>query len=78
MKKLSIVFGILAVLLSDIMCAVVSYNYCAMQWGGQYAGYSAPPSTAFIAAIPYAIGIAVCVSLAVVFRRKRGSGKREE
>ena len=46
MKKLSIVFWVLAVLLSDIMCAVVAYNYCDLLLGGKYAGYSAPASTA--------------------------------
>lgn len=70
MKKLSILFGILAVLLSDIMCAVVAYNYCDMLWGGQYAGYSAPASTAFLFAIPFVIGIIVCGVLALTFRKK--------
>lgn len=70
MKQLSILFGILAILLSDIMCAVVAYNYCDMLWGSQYAGYSAPASTAFVYAIPFVIGIIVCVVLAIVFRRK--------
>ena len=70
MKKLSILFGVLAVLLSDIMCAVVAYGYCDLLWGGRYAGYSAPPSTAFVYAIPYAIGIVISVILALVFRKK--------
>ena len=35
MKKISYLFIVLAILLSDIMCAVVAYNYCALQWGGQ-------------------------------------------
>ena len=70
MKKLSIIFGVLAVLLSDIMCAVVAYNYCDLLWGGQYAGYGVPASTAFVYAIPFVIGIIVCVILAIVFRRK--------
>ena len=70
MKKLSIIFGILAVLLSDIMCAVVAYNYCDLLWGGQYAAYGAPASTAFVYAIPFVIGIIVCVVLALTFRKK--------
>ena len=70
MKKLSIIFSTLAVLLSDIMCAVVAYNYCDLLWGGQYAGYSAPASTAFVYVIPYAIGIIVSVVLAIIFRKK--------
>ncbi len=70
MKALSTVFRILAVLLSDTMCAVVAYNYCDMLWGIKYAGYSAPARTAFLAAIPYAAGIIVCVVLAVFFKKK--------
>lgn len=70
MKILSAVFGLLAILLSDVMCAVVAYNYCDLLWGGQYACYSAPASTAFILAVPYVIGIVVCVILAIVFKKK--------
>ncbi len=70
MKKLSILFGISAVILSDIMCAVAAYNYCDLLWGAEYAGYSAPAKTAFLYAIPYGIGIAVCIVLAIVFHRK--------
>ena len=44
MKKLSYLFGALAVLLSQVMCAVVAYGYCDMLWGIQYACYSAPAS----------------------------------
>ena len=32
MKTISNLFLILAVLLSDVMCAVVAYNYCDMMW----------------------------------------------
>ncbi len=70
MKTLSAVFWILAVLLSDVMCAVVAYNYCDMRWGIRYAGYSAPAETALLAAIPYLIGIVVCVILALYCKRK--------
>ncbi|MBR0391711.1 MAG: hypothetical protein IJK38_05260 [Oscillospiraceae bacterium] len=70
MKALSTVFWILAVLLSDVMCAVVAYNYCDMLWGIKYAGYSAPAHVAFLAAIPYAVGIIVCVALAIFLRKK--------
>ncbi len=70
MKKLSIVFWVLAVLLSDIMCAVTAYNYCDLQWGGKYAGYSAPASTAYIYAIPFALGIIVSIVLAIVCGKK--------
>lgn len=70
MKKLSIVFTALAILLSHIMCAVVAWNYCDMLWGIKYAGYSAPASTAFLSAIPFVIGICICIALALYFRRK--------
>lgn len=70
MKKLSILFAALAVLLSDVMCAVVAYNYCELLWGAKYAGYSAPAATAFLFAVPYSIAIAVCAVLAVVFKKR--------
>lgn len=70
MKKLSIIFGALAVILSDIMCAVVAYNYCDLHWGIEYAGYSAPKNTAFLYAIPYGISIVVCIVLSIVFHKK--------
>jgi len=70
MKKISNIFIVLAVILSDVMCAVVAYNYCTMQWGAKYAGYSAPVSVAFLYAIPYGVGIVVCVIVAMVLRRR--------
>ncbi len=72
MKTLSTVFWILAVLLSDVMCAVVAYNYCDMVWGIKYAGYSAPASVAFLTAIPFVIAIVVCIVLALFFKKKAG------
>ena len=70
MKTVSKLFIILAVILSNIMCAVVAYNFCDMQWGIKYAGYSAPANTAFLYAIPYGIGIIVCIIIAVVLKKK--------
>ena len=70
MKKLSAVLWILAALLSDIMCAVTAYNYCDLQWGGKYAGYNAPASTAYIYAIPFALGIIVSIVLAIICGKK--------
>ena len=59
MKTLSTAFFISAVILSDIMCAVIAYNYCNLLWGIKYAGYSAPAETAFLTA--------VCVLLSVLY-----------
>ena len=71
MKKMSYLFIALAILLSDIMFAVVAYHYCALQWGGQYAGYSAPAGTAFLYFIPYGIGVVFCIILARFFYKKQ-------
>lgn len=70
MKKISSVFLITALLLSHAMCAVVSWQYCDMIWGIRYAGYSAPAWTALFSAVPFAVGIAVCIAAAVYFGRK--------
>lgn len=69
-KNLPIVFGVLAILLSNVMCAVVAYNYCRMEYGIKYEGFSAPASIAFFTAFPYVIGILVCTILAIVLQRK--------
>lgn len=70
MKKLSYCFGILAILLSHVMCTAVAYNYCNLLWCGKYGGCSAPANVAFFLAIPYGIGIAACATLAVVFYKQ--------
>lgn len=69
-KYLSCVFVALAILLSDVMCATVAFNYCDMQWRILYDGYSAPAGVAFLLVIPYAIGIVICVILAWVFYKR--------
>ena len=70
MKKLSNLFIILAIVLSNIMCIVVAYNYRDMLCGIEHAGYSAPASTAFLYAIPFVVGIIVCAILAIRFRKQ--------
>ncbi len=69
-------FIALAVVLSDVMCATVAYNYCAFQWGGKYEGWSAPPDVAFVSGIPYAVGIVICLILARICH-KREQKQRE-
>ncbi len=70
MKKAAIVFTIIAVLLSDIMCAFVAFAYRDMLCGIAHLGYSAPASVAFLYVIPFMIGIIICAVLAVIFYRK--------
>ena len=52
------------------LCAAVAYEYCALQWGGRYAGWSAPARCAFLLAVPFGLGIAACGLLAWLFHRK--------
>ena len=70
MKKLSYLFTALAIVLSDIMCFVVAYTYRDMLCGIAHSGYSAPASTALLYAIPFVVGIIVCVVLAIVLHKK--------
>ena len=70
MKRLSRLFAALAVVISNVMCFVVAYNYRDMLCGIEHAGYSAPASTAFLSAIPFVAAIAVCAVLAIRFYRK--------
>ena len=68
MKTLSIFFQILAVLLSDVMCAVIARSYYILRWGKL--PVSAPAWMAFLWGIPFLLGIAVCLILAVIFKKK--------
>ena len=70
MKKLSYLFVTLAIVLSDIMCFVVAYNYRGLLCGIEHDGFSAPASIAFLTAIPFAVGIVVCVVLAIRLYKK--------
>ncbi len=69
-KFLFYLFASLAILLSNVMCATVAYNYCSIQWGIRYAGYSGSASVAFLFIIPYAIGIIICSFLAKFFYKR--------
>ena len=71
MKRISILFLVFAFILSNVMCAVIAYNYCDMKWGIEYAGYSAPANTAFLLGIPYLIGIIICIILAIFLNREK-------
>ena len=71
MKKLSYLFAAIAVVLSDIMCIVVAYNYHSMLCAIEHAGFSAPADIAFLYAIPFVIAIAVCIVLVIKFGKKK-------
>lgn len=44
---------LIALILSHIMCAVVAYNYCNMEWEIKVGGTSAPVEMAYLYAIPF-------------------------
>ena len=69
MKKISSVFGLLAILLTNVMVAVVAYNYGAMKVGVEYGGYGAPAHSVFLYAIPFLVGILACIVVAVRFKK---------
>jgi len=65
-----VAFIAVAIILSNIMCANVAFEYCNMLWGIKYAGYSAPANVTFLLTIPYGIGILICIIFSCVFWRK--------
>ncbi len=67
MKKL---FLFLAAALSLVMCAVVTYYYFYIKALGENFATSAPPYVAFFYAIPFAVGIVLCLILSMVFRKR--------
>ena len=72
---MSYLFTALAIVLSDIMCFAVAFNYRGMLCGIEHEGYSAPASIAFLTAIPFLIGIVACVILAIKYRKKKNREK---
>ena len=70
MKKLNYLLIAIAILLSDIMCAVVAFNYRDMICGIEHSSYSAPASVAFLSAISFSIGIIVCAAVAYMLHKK--------
>lgn len=70
MKNPHRIFIVLALILSHIMCIVVASNYASMLCGIEHQGFSAPASTAFLYAIPFAVGIIICIALTFVLKRR--------
>lgn len=66
-RRISLVFAALGVLLFGTMCAVVAYNYAALE---HCAGCSAPASVALLLAIPFALGIIICAVIAAVLWKR--------
>ena len=71
MKKLSNVFAALAILLTNIMCVVVT-NICTSGYHAEMHHLtSAPWEVGFLFIIPFAIGIIAC-SVVAYIAKKRG------
>ncbi|MBQ7362972.1 MAG: hypothetical protein IJW48_00815 [Clostridia bacterium] len=68
MKKLSTIFAALAILLTNIMCVVVTYNCTVLRWAP---GNSAPWYVGLLFGIPFTIGIIAC-SVVAYIAKKRG------
>ena len=68
MKKLSTIFAILAILLTNIMCVAVTYNCTVLCYAP---GNSAPWDVGLLYAIPFVIGIIIC-SVVSHFAKKKG------
>lgn len=67
MKKLSTLFLALAILLTNIMCIVVTYNCTVLRYAP---GNSAPWDVGLLFGIPFVIGIVACSIVAYVARKK--------
>ena len=67
MKKLSTIFAALAILLTNIMCVVVTYNCAVLRYAP---ANSAPWGVGFLFAVPFGIGIVACSIVSYVAKRK--------
>ncbi len=70
MKKLSNLFAILAVLLTNVACAAVAYAYCDALWAVRMGNTGAPASVALLYIIPYAIAVAALALTAALLKKK--------
>ena len=67
MKKLSTIFATLAILLTNIMCVVVTYNCTVLRYAP---GNSAPWEVGLIFGIPFVIGIIACSVVAYIAKKR--------
>ncbi len=78
MKKLSVAFCALSILLANAMFLVLGYAYCNIYWQGKIGNTSAPASVAILYAIPFLLGICVCIVFSVVFWKKQKQSNQTE
>ena len=70
MKKISTIFAALAILLTNIMCVVVT-NLCTSGYHAEkHHLTSAPWEVGFLFAIPFAVAIIACSLVAYIAKKK--------
>ena len=70
MKKLSNAFALLAILLTNIMCVVVT-NICTSGYHAEKHHFtSAPWEVGLLFIIPFAIGIIACSTVSYIAKKK--------
>lgn len=70
MKKLSNVFATLAILLTNIMCVVVTNICTSSYYAGMYGLTSAPWEIGLLFIIPFAIAIIACSIVSYIAKKK--------
>ncbi len=70
MKKISVIFEALAIILTNMMCIVVTYNCTVLRYAP---GNSAPWEVGLIFGIPFMIGIITCSIIAYLAKIKNSS-----
>ena len=69
MKKLSTFFAVLAILLTNIMFIVVTYNCTDLRCGYE-SGNSAPWTVGLLFVIPFVVGIIACSIVSYTAKKK--------
>ena len=69
-KILAAFFGILSVIRLCAMCADIALSYARMLCATEHCGASAPPSVAFLLAIPFGGAILISAALCLFFYKK--------
>ena len=70
MKKLSNAFALLAILLTNIMCVVVTNVCTSSYYSGMYGLTSAPWEVGLLFIIPFAIAIIACSIVSYSAKKK--------
>lgn len=69
-KVIAVICFAIAFILWSVGCAVVAYQFCDIQYGIIYRGYSAPVDIAFLWAIPFGAGAAIFLAAGLLCKKK--------